>query len=90
MIHTTKQMAFEMAPGVRVNAVAPAVVKTKLSAMLWENGEEAAANMHPMKRLGEPADVANAIVFLSSDKATWLTGVVLPVDGGVVGAAAAL
>ena len=90
LIHTTKQMAFEMAPGVRVNAVAPAVVKTKLSAMLWENGEEAVANMHPMKRLGEPADVANAIVFLSSDKATWLTGVVLPVDGGVVGAAAAL
>lgn len=90
LVHTTKQMAFEMAPSVRVNAVAPAVVKTKLSAMLWENGEEAAANMHPMKRLGDPEDVANAIVFLSSDKASWLTGVVLPVDGGVVGAAAAL
>lgn len=90
LVHMTKQMAFEMAPGVRVNAVAPGVVRTKLSAMLWENGEEAAANMHPLKRLGETDDVANAIVFLASDKATWLSGVILPVDGGVVGAAAAL
>ena len=90
LAHMTKQLAFEMAPTVRVNAVAPGVVKTKLSSMLWENDEEAVANMHPLKRLGEPEDVANAIVFLASDKATWLSGVVLPVDGGVVGAAAAL
>jgi len=90
LVHMTKQMAFEMAPRVRVNAVAPGVVRTKLSAMLWESGEEAAANMHPLKRLGETDDVANAIVFLASDKATWLSGVILPVDGGVVGAAAAL
>lgn len=86
LLHTTRQQAFEMAPGVRVNAVAPAVVKTKLSRMLWENGEEAAANLHPLKRLGVPEDVAHAIVFLCSDKATWLTGVTLPVDGGVTGA----
>ena len=89
VIHLTYQLAHEMAPGVRVNAVAPSVVRTRLAAALWENVEEHTANAHPLKRIGEPADVANAVVFLSSDAASWITGVVLPVDGGVTGAAAA-
>ncbi len=89
VIHLTYQLAHEMAPGVRVNAVAPSVVRTRLAAALWENIEEHTANAHPLKRIGEPADVANAVVFLSSDAASWITGVVLPVDGGVTGAAAA-
>lgn len=86
LIHTTRQLALEMAPTVTVNAVAPAVVKTRISRLLWEADEAAAASTHPLNRLGVPQDVANAIVFLCSDKATWITGVTLPVDGGVTGA----
>lgn len=88
LIHMTRQMALEMAPGVRVNAVAPGVVKTKLSELLWKNGEEAVAGLHPLGRLGEVEDVADAVVFLCSDKANWITGTILPVDGGSSGATA--
>lgn len=88
LVFMTRQLAYEMAPGVRVNAVAPAVVKTRLSEMLWSSDEAAAAAMHPVGRLGVPDDVAHAVVFLCSDKATWITGVTLPVDGGMSGATA--
>lgn len=84
--HLTRQLAHELAPGVRVNAVAAAIVRTRLSEMLWSNDPEAVAAMHPLQRLGEPEDVARAVVFLLSDAASWVTGVVLPVDGGVTGA----
>jgi len=89
LIHLTRQLAHEMAPGVRVNAVAPSVVRTRFSAALWERIEDEVAAAHPLRRIGEPEDVARAIVFLASDAASWITGVVLPVDGGVSGAAAA-
>ena len=82
LVHMTRQLAFELAPRIRVNAVAPAVVKTRLSEMLWAD-EPAAARMHPLGRLGTPEDVARAIVFLASDAADWMTGVILPVDGGM-------
>lgn len=88
VVHLTKQLAFELAPTVRVNAVAPAVVKTKLSQALWAGDEEAAAATHPLGRLGEPEDVAAAILYLTT--ATWLTGTILPVDGGVVNATGTL
>lgn len=90
LIHLTHQLAFELAPKIRVNAVAPGVVKTKLSEMLWSADERAAASTHPLEVLGEPIDVAAAITYLCSDQARWLTGVVLPVDGGVVGASGSL
>ena len=86
LIYMTHQLAFELAPSIRVNAVAPAVVKTRLSGLLWESDEAAAAATHPLGRLGLPKDVAAAITFLCSDQAGWITGVVLPVDGGVSGA----
>ncbi len=89
VIHMTYQLANEMAPGVRVNAVAPSVVRTRLAAALWEGVEEHTANAHPLERIGEPQDIANAVTFLVSDAASWITGVVLPVDGGITGAAAA-
>lgn len=90
LIHLTHQLAFELAPKVRVNAVAPAVVKTRLSELLWTTDEEAAARAHPLGRLGVPDDVATAITYLASDQASWITGVVLPVDGGVSGASGTL
>lgn len=90
LIHLTHQLAFELAPSVRVNAVAPAVVKTRLSELLWTADEHAAARTHPLGRLGEPEDVATAITFLASDQASWITGIVLPVDGGVTGASGSL
>lgn len=84
--HLTRQLAHELAPGVRVNAVAAAIVRTRLSEALWANAPDAAAAAHPLGRLGTPEDVARAVVFLLSDAASWITGVVLPVDGGVTGA----
>ena len=91
LIFLTKQLAFELAPTVRVVGVAPAVVKTRLSELLWkEDDGAAAATTHPLARLGEVDDVANAVVFLCSEQAGWLTGLTLEVDGGVVNASTAL
>jgi NAD(P)-dependent dehydrogenase (short-subunit alcohol dehydrogenase family) len=85
LVHMTRQLALELAPGIRVNAVAPAVVRTRLAGALLTD-EPATAAMHPLGRVGDPDDVARVIVFLASDAAEWMTGVVVPVDGGVVGA----
>ena len=81
LIYMTKQLAMELAPEIRVNGVAPAVVKTKLSEMLWAD-EETSSNLHALKRLGEPEDISNLIYFLSSDEASWITGEVVTIDGG--------
>lgn len=86
LVHMTRQLALELAPEVRVNAVAPAVVKTRLAGLLLED-EEATAAMHPLGRVGEPGDVARLIVFLASEASSWMTGTIVPVDGGVTGAA---
>lgn len=86
LIHLTRQLALEMAPGVRVNAVAPAIVRTRLASSVYEANEEVVAAAHPLQRIGEPEDIARAIVFLASDAASWITGVTLPVDGGATGA----
>jgi NAD(P)-dependent dehydrogenase (short-subunit alcohol dehydrogenase family) len=88
--HLVRQLAHELAPGVRVNAVAAAVVKTRLSEALWSWDEEKVGRAHPLHRLGTPEDVARAVTFLLSDAASWITGVVLPVDGGVSGATSTL
>ena len=89
VIHLSRQLAMEFAPKVRVNVVAPSVVRTRLAAALWEGVEEHTAAAHPLKRIGEPVDVAAAVLFLVSDAASWITGVTLPVDGGVTGASSA-
>jgi 3-oxoacyl-[acyl-carrier protein] reductase len=82
LAHLTRQLAQELAPGVRVNAVAPALVKTDMARALWEPNEEAMARAHPLGRLGTPDDVAAAALYLVSDAAAWVTGEVLVVDGG--------
>ncbi|MEU0844544.1 SDR family oxidoreductase [Streptomyces sp. NPDC005962] len=83
MINLTAQLAHEFAPGVRVNAIAPAVVKTKFATALYEGREEEAAAAYPLGRLGVPEDIGGAAAFLTSDQAAWITGQTLVVDGGV-------
>lgn len=83
LIHITQQLAVELGPNVRLNAVAPAVVKTKFAEKLVEDGEDVVAAQYPLKRLGEPEDIANAVTFLLSDEASWITGQCLTLDGGV-------
>ena len=83
LIRLTTELAVELAPGIRVNAVAPAVVKTKFAAALYEGHEEQVAASYPLKRLGVPGDVAGAVAFLLSDEAAWITGQTVVLDGGV-------
>lgn len=84
LIHLTKTLAAELAPAVRVNAVAPGLVKTDMARALWEPHEEAIAKRMPLQRLGVPDDIANAVLFLASDAASWITGHTLVVDGGAL------
>ncbi|MGH9066752.1 MAG: SDR family oxidoreductase [Acidimicrobiales bacterium] len=84
VIHLTRQLAAELAPGVRVNAIAPGLVKTDMARVLWEPNEESIAAHMPLGRLGEPADIAAAAVFLASGAASWITGHTLVVDGGAL------
>ncbi|MFC8569937.1 SDR family oxidoreductase [Streptomyces sp. NPDC057245] len=83
LINLTVQLAHEFAPGVRVNAIAPAVVKTKFAAALYEGREEEAASGYPLGRLGVPSDIGGAASFLTSEQSGWVTGQTLVVDGGV-------
>ncbi|MER6068357.1 SDR family oxidoreductase [Streptomyces sp. NPDC001817] len=83
MINLTQQLAHEFAPKVRVNAIAPAVVKTKFAQALYENREEEAAAAYPLGRLGVPSDIGGAAAFLTSGQSDWITGQTLVVDGGM-------
>lgn len=83
MVNLTLQLAHEFAPVVRVNAIAPAVVKTKFAQALYEGREAEAAAGYPLGRLGVPSDIGGAADFLTSDKSDWITGQTLVVDGGI-------
>ncbi len=83
LIHLTVELGYQLGPAVRVNAVAPAVVKTQFATALYEGREEKVAAAYPMKRLGAPEDIAGAVSFLLSERAAWITGQTLVVDGGV-------
>ena len=82
----TRALAVELSPyGIRVNCVAPGFIRTEMSAKALNNDQERKRKVlsrTPIGRLGEPVDVANAVLFLVSDSAKYITGVVLPVDGG--------
>ncbi|WP_299316849.1 SDR family NAD(P)-dependent oxidoreductase [uncultured Maribacter sp.] len=80
-----KSMAAEYAPKIRVNVIAPSLVDTPLAKRLLNNDKkrEMMSERHPLKRVGNPEDIANAAVFLLSDKSTWMTGQIIGVDGGL-------
>ncbi|MGW5054539.1 SDR family oxidoreductase [Actinokineospora sp. NPDC004072] len=84
LIRLTEELAWQLGPKVRVNAVAPGVVKTRFAEALYAHGEDTAAAAYPMKRLGDPEDVAALIAFLASDRAAWITGETIRVDGGLL------
>ncbi|MGA8257459.1 MAG: SDR family oxidoreductase [Nocardioides sp.] len=83
LISLTESLAQELGPDIRVNAVAPAVVKTKFAEALYVGREEQAAANYPLKRLGEIEDIGSLIAFLLSDDAAWLTGQTVVADGGI-------
>jgi NAD(P)-dependent dehydrogenase (short-subunit alcohol dehydrogenase family) len=83
VLHITRQLAYELAPDIRVNALAPGLIKTKLARALWEGSGEKRISAHiPLRRLGLPDDIATAALFLASEAASWITGQTLVVDGG--------
>lgn len=83
LISLTETLAVELGPTVRVNAVAPAIVKTAFAEPLYQGNEDAVAAKYPLRRLGVPEDVAGAVAFLLSDDAAWLTGQTITLDGGI-------
>ncbi|SEP64954.1 3-oxoacyl-[acyl-carrier protein] reductase [Streptomyces sp. yr375] len=82
LLHLTRQLAGELGPGVRVNSVSPGLVRTELARFMWEPRETEIAAGLPLGRIGEPQDVAGAVLWLCSDEARWITGADLVVDGG--------
>ena len=81
----TRALAAEYAPNIRVNCIAPSLTDTPLAASLLNNQQKKEANAlrHPLKRIGNTNDIANMAAFLLSEKASWITGQILHVDGGM-------
>jgi NAD(P)-dependent dehydrogenase (short-subunit alcohol dehydrogenase family) len=82
VIHLTRNLALELGPNTRVNAICPGLVKTDMAKALVDAAGEQMARRLPLKRIGEPSDIAGTAVFLASDAASWMTGQSLIVDGG--------
>lgn len=86
IVALTRNMALDYAGrGIRVNCVCPGFARTGLTRGLFADAEKRARieAMHPLGRMGEPEDIANAVLFLLSEEASWITGIALPVDGGL-------
>jgi NAD(P)-dependent dehydrogenase (short-subunit alcohol dehydrogenase family) len=83
LLHLTQQLAAELGPKVRVNAIAPGLIKTDFARALWEGGgEDRVKEAYPLKRLGEPEDIAGAALYLAADTGSWITGQTIVLDGG--------
>jgi NAD(P)-dependent dehydrogenase (short-subunit alcohol dehydrogenase family) len=82
LIHMTKQLASELGPGVRVNCIAPGLIRTDFARILWEGdrGREVASRL-PLERLGEPSDIGACALWVAAG-APWLTGQTIALDGG--------
>lgn len=78
----TQQLAFELGPHTRVNAVVPGLVKTRFAEVLYDGNEEELVQPYPLKRLGVPEDIGDVVAFLLSTEAAWMTGQLVAVDGG--------
>ena len=80
----TLSLAAELAPNIRVNAIAPSLTQTMLSKALWQNeaSAQAISALHPIPRLGQAEDIAEVAAFLLSEKSGWITGQIIGVDGG--------
>jgi NAD(P)-dependent dehydrogenase (short-subunit alcohol dehydrogenase family) len=83
LTHMTAELGAELGPSIRVNGVAPAVVKTAFASALYEGREQELAAGYPLKRLGVPSDISGAVAFLLSEDASWITGQTITVDGGI-------
>ena len=81
----TRALAAEFAPSIRVNCIAPSLTETPLAGSLLQSEEkkQAAAQRHPLKRVGTVQDMAQAVEFFISEKSSWITGQVLHIDGGM-------
>lgn len=80
-----KALAAELAPGIRVNVIAPSLINTTLAGKLLSSEEKKMkmGEKHPLKRVGEAGDIANMVEFLLSEKSNWMTGQILAIDGGL-------
>ena len=82
LIHLTTELGYQLGPDVRVNAVAPGIVKTDFAQALYEGREEKVAKRYPLKRLGVPEDISGTVSFLLSGDSSWMTGQTVVLDGG--------
>jgi NAD(P)-dependent dehydrogenase (short-subunit alcohol dehydrogenase family) len=85
-LQLVRNYASEIGPdNIRINAIAPGIVKTDFARALWEDPEahDAAARRTPLRRLGEPRDIAGAAVFLAAPASSWMTGNTIVLDGGI-------
>ncbi|MDQ0242107.1 SDR family oxidoreductase [Arthrobacter bambusae] len=84
LIHLTRQLAYELGPEIRVNVICPGLIKTELARAVWEAREDILSAGLPLRRLGTTDDIAQAASFLCSDRASWITGQSLVIDGGAL------
>jgi len=83
VINLTRAFAIEWAArGIRVNAIAPAMFRTRMTEAILDRAEDFVANMMPMKRIGQPGEIGPVTLFLASEGASYITGQTIPVDGG--------